>query len=65
MGSGDLVQTLMAHDLVDEYSLMVFLIVLGSGDRLFRDAEQVRRLNLVDSRATGTGGLMLTYQPAR
>lgn len=65
MGSGDLVQTLMANDLVDEYSLMVFPIVLGSGKRLFRDVDQVRHLNLVDSRATGTGGLMLTYQPAR
>ncbi len=65
MGSGDLIQTLMANDLIDEYSLMVFPIVLGSGKRLFRDYDQVRRLNLVDSRATGADGLMLTYQPAR
>jgi hypothetical protein len=43
----------------------VFPIVLGSGKRLFRDADQVRRLTLVDSKATTTGGLMLTYQPER
>jgi dihydrofolate reductase len=65
LGSGHLVRTLMEHDLVDEYSLSVFPIVLGSGKRLFRDADQVRRLTLVDSKATTTGGLMLTYQPER
>ncbi len=65
LGSGDLVQTLIQHDLVDEYSLVVFPIVLGSGKRLFRDADQVRRLTLVDSKAASTGGLILTYQPER
>jgi len=65
LGSGNLVQTLIEHDLVDELSLSVFPIVLGSGKRLFRDADQVRRLTLVDSKATTTGGLMLTYRPAR
>jgi dihydrofolate reductase len=65
LGSGNLVQSLMAHDLVDEYSLAVFPIVLGSGKRLFADDGQVRRLQLVDSQTTGTGGLLLTYRPAR
>ena len=55
LGSAGLVQTLMAHDLVDEYSLTVFPIVLGSGKKLWRDAEQVRRLELVDSTPTTTG----------
>jgi dihydrofolate reductase len=64
LGSGDLVQTLMQHDLVDEFFLAVFPIVLGSGKRLFRDADEVRRLSLVDSKTTGTGGLILTYRPA-
>jgi dihydrofolate reductase len=63
LGSGDLVQTLIEHDLVDEYFLAVFPIVLGSGKRLFREAQQVRRLNLVDSKATTTGGVIVTYRP--
>jgi dihydrofolate reductase len=65
LGSGDLVQTLIKNDLVDEYSLMVFPIVLGTGKRLFRDTGQTRSLRLVDSKTTSTGGLMLTYQPRR
>ena len=64
LGSADLVQTLIEHDLVDEYFLAVFPIVLGSGKRLFREADEVRRLSLVDSKTTGTGGLILTYRPA-
>jgi dihydrofolate reductase len=64
LGSGDLVQTLIRHDLVDEYFLGVFPIVLGSGKRLFRGADQATRLSLVDSKATSTGGVLLTYRPA-
>ena len=64
LGSGILVQTLMQHDLVDEYSLTVSPLVIGSGRRLFRDAEQVRRLRLVDCTATTTGSVLLTYRPA-
>ena len=64
LGSGELVQTLVAHDLVDEYYLVVFPIVLGGGKRLFRDADAVRKLTLADSVTTGTGGLILTYHPA-
>lgn len=65
LGSGDLAQTLMANDLVDVYSLSIFPIVLGSGKKLFRDEDQVRKLRLVESTATGTGGLILTYEPVR
>ncbi len=65
LGSGDLVQTLIESDLVDEFSLTVSPIVLGSGKRLFRDADQTRSLSLVDSKATSTGSLILTYRPAR
>lgn len=64
LGSGDLLQTLINHNLVDEYFLAVFPIVLGSGKRLFREARQARRLRLVDSKITSTGGAILTYQPA-
>lgn len=63
LGSGDLAQTLMANDLVDVYSLSIFPIVLGSGKKLFRDDDQVRQLRLLESTATGTGGLILTYEP--
>ena len=62
LGSGELVQTLIEQDLVDEYFLALFPIVLGSGKRLFREADQVRELTLVDSKATGTGGVILTYR---
>jgi dihydrofolate reductase len=63
LGSGDLVQSLIRHDLVDEFFLAVFPIVLGSGKRLFREADQVTRLSLVDSKPTSTGGVILTYRP--
>jgi dihydrofolate reductase len=65
LGSGKLVQTLIAHDLVDEYSLAVFPLTLGGGKRLFADDEVLRRLRLVDSKPTSTGGILLTYRPER
>jgi dihydrofolate reductase len=64
LGSGDLVQTLMNNDLVDEYVLTVYPIVLGGGKRLFRDDRQLRTLKLVESTPTTTGGLILVYHPA-
>lgn len=63
LGSGDFVQTLMEHDLVDEYQFMVDPIVLGSGRRLFRDGTPTTKLRLVDSKTTSTGVLIVTYQP--
>jgi dihydrofolate reductase len=65
LGSGELVQTLIGADLVDVYFLSVSPIVLGSGKRLFRDAEDVRLLSLVDCKPTATGTVLLTYEPAR
>jgi dihydrofolate reductase len=64
LGSAELVRTLITRDLVDEYFLVVFPILLGSGKRLFGEAEAPKRLKLIESAATGTGGLMLTYRPA-
>jgi dihydrofolate reductase len=65
LGSGELVHTLMESDLVDEYRLFVQPIVIGSGKRLFRGSDQVRRLRLVDCKTTSAGGLILAYQPVR
>lgn len=63
-GSGDLVQTLMKHDLVDDYHLWVFPVVLGSGKRLFADGTVAAGLTLVDSTVTATGVMIGTYAPA-
>lgn len=65
-GSAQLVQTLAALDLVDEYRLMVFPIVLGKGKRLFGDGLPRTKLQLVDSKPVGPDGIViLTYKPAR
>jgi dihydrofolate reductase len=65
LGSGKLLQSLLANDLVDELMLAIYPIVLGSGKRLFPDSDQVRKLRLVDSKTTSTGGLLATYTPER
>jgi dihydrofolate reductase len=64
-GSRTLVQTLMEHDLVDEYRLMVFPIVLGAGKRLFGDCKEASVLKLVDAKTLESGGLIVTYHPVR
>ena len=65
-GSAQLVQALMEHDLVDEYRLMIFPILLGSGKRLFTDTSDTTSLRLVKSQPVGPDGVVvvLTYQPA-
>ncbi|MFL6133718.1 MAG: dihydrofolate reductase family protein [Nocardioidaceae bacterium] len=63
-GSGDLIQTLMRHDLVDEYRLWVFPVVVGSGKRLFADGAVPAGLRLVDSVVSTTGVVIGTYEPA-
>jgi dihydrofolate reductase len=65
IGSAKLAQTLVAHDLVDEYQLWLHPIVLGSGKRLFnhRDRDSLN-LQLVDSTVTAGGLVILTYQRA-
>ncbi|HEU4426092.1 MAG TPA: dihydrofolate reductase family protein [Pilimelia sp.] len=61
LGSGVLVQDLIANDLVDGYRLFVHPLLLGTGKRLFREMDRPRRLRLVDCAPTTTGVLMLTY----
>jgi dihydrofolate reductase len=63
-GSADLVHTLMRHDLIDEYRLMVFPVVLGSGKRLFRDGVAKLALRLVETKTFGSGVAVLSYEPA-
>ena len=62
-GSCELVHTLMQHDLIDEYRLMVFPIVLGSGKRLFKDGSETKILRLAETRTFRSGVVVLTYQP--
>jgi dihydrofolate reductase len=64
IGSGGLVQTLIANDLVDEYRLMIHPIVLGTGKRLFRDGLPKTRLQLKETMPTTTGVLINSYVPA-
>jgi dihydrofolate reductase len=63
-GSGNLVQTLMRHSLVDEYRLWVFPLVIGSGKRLFADGTIPAGLKLVDSKVSTTGVVIGTFEPA-
>lgn len=65
IGSGVLVQTLMQHDLVDQYDLIINRLVLGSGKRLFRDGSPKTSLRLVDNETSKTGVLIVTYEPER
>jgi dihydrofolate reductase len=63
LGSGELVQTLMRHHLVDEYKLLIHPLVLGTGRRLFRDDSPPANLQLTDSVTTTTGVVIATYRP--
>lgn len=64
IGSGGLAQTLIANNLVDEYRLMVYPLILGQGKKLFREGTEGPRLKLATSSTTGGGVLILTYVPA-
>jgi len=64
IGSGELAQSLMRHDLVDEYVLSIHPLLLGSGRRLFA-AGVYKKLRLVESVPTTTGVIIATYEPVR
>lgn len=65
LGSGELIQTLMKHRLIDQYMLLIHPLVLGTGQRLFRDGSTYSTLRLVDSKTTANGVVIATYQPAK
>jgi dihydrofolate reductase len=62
MGSGELLQTLMRHDLIDEYLLLIAPVVFGTGRRLFADGSPSTSLRLIDSTTTNTGVIIASYQ---
>ncbi|MEO7413347.1 MAG: dihydrofolate reductase family protein [Opitutaceae bacterium] len=63
-GSSEMLQTLIAADLVDEYRFWIFPLVLGGGKRLFENGVPPRGLTLVETRRTPSGVLLNTYRPA-
>ena len=63
-GSGNLIQTLLRHELIDEFRLWTFPVVVGRGKRLFSDGTIPAGLKLVDSMVSSTGVMIGTYVPA-
>lgn len=63
-GSGTLVQTLMQHNLIDEYRLLVFPVVLGSGKQIFKGGDDRVSLKLIEAKTFASGVVALSYQPA-
>lgn len=61
-GSGDLIQTLLRHDLIDEMKLMIFPLVLGGGKRLFADGAMPAAMRLIDGKISTTGVLIGRYR---
>jgi dihydrofolate reductase len=64
LGSGDLIRSLMPHNLIDEYILLIHPLIVGSGRRLFADGGAFASLRLVDTKTTTTGVVIATYHPA-
>jgi dihydrofolate reductase len=63
-GSGNLIQTLLKHNLVDRMHVWIYPITIGTGKRLFAEGTQAEDLKLVDSRISKTGVICATYEPA-
>ena len=63
-GSGNLIQTLLKHDLVDEFWLKIFPITLGKGKRLFAEGTTPAGFKLLDSKPSTSGVIIATYERA-
>jgi dihydrofolate reductase len=63
-GSSDLVNTLLHHNLIDEYRIMLHPVIAGSGKHLFRDGNDLTTLKLMDTKTFSSGIVVLSYQPA-
>jgi len=63
-GSGDLIQTLLAHDLIDTLMILTFPVILGSGKKLFRDATKPAGYRLTHSRVSPSGIVIASYSRA-
>jgi len=63
-GSSELLQTLITAELIDEYRIWVFPLVLGEGKRLFENGVPPRSLSLVATQSTSKGVLINTYRSA-
>ena len=64
LGSGELIQSLLPHGLIDAFVLSIHPLVLGSGRRLFPEGGAFAELRLVDAKPTTTGVVIATYEPA-
>lgn len=62
-GSPTLVRSLLQNGLLDELTLMIHPVVAGRGKKLFPDSSALKRMRLVNSKTTGSGVAILTYQP--
>ncbi len=63
-GSGNLIQTLLKHDLIDEFRVWIFPVTIGKGKRLFGEGTQPVGLKLINSKTSTTGVIIATYEPA-
>lgn len=61
-GSGDLIQTLLKHNLIDQMQVWIYPLTIGSGKKLFANGAQPQKFKLVDSKISTTGVILATYE---
>lgn len=63
-GSGNLIQTLLKHNLIDTMHIWTYPLTLGTGKKLFAEGTQPQHLKMIDSKVTSTGVILATYEPS-